>query len=75
MKRFNYIEWVLVNQGECPSVDSVVDVNPECSQICPMDYSPVCGQDKDGNKQTFSNQCGFNYEKCSFSKLGTIDFI
>ena len=36
---------------------SAICENPR-SQICTMNYDPVCGKLRDGSKKTFSNGCG-----------------
>ena len=53
---------VLLSSG-CANSESAEPVNmTKCKdprpQMCTMDYTPVCGVDKDGNKKTYSNGCG-----------------
>lgn len=57
---FIVVDLVSFSRGEC------------CSAICPKVYSPVCGEDINGNKRTFNNKCDFTYVQCSNPILGTI---
>ena len=36
-------------------------IDPPCPDVCPLDYSPVCGTDG----QTYSNQCQLQLEACN----------
>lgn len=36
----------------------------DCPVHCTLDYTPVCGEDADGNQQTYGNMCGYESEAC-----------
>lgn len=37
----------------------------ECPQICPANYSPICGKNGNGQRQTFSNSCAMQAKNCN----------
>ncbi|XP_072039204.1 uncharacterized protein [Amphiura filiformis] len=52
--------------GECVVV---APTEPPCPDVCPQDYSPVCGTDG----QTYGNQCQLQLEACNTNKQLSVD--
>ena len=46
-----------------------------CPKECPHDFSPICGQDIRGYKQTFSNMCFFVKRQCHKPEEGNFIYM
>lgn len=62
---FYQTEYSEVYQGECGCLVS-------CLKPCARIYAPVCGEDCNGNKKTFSNQCEMDNYNCEHPDGGII---
>ncbi|KAK9696340.1 Kazal-type serine protease inhibitor domain [Popillia japonica] len=45
-----------------------------CPKICTLEYNPICGEDSNGNRQTYGNRCDFDSTICQHPRRG-IRFI
>lgn len=50
-------ECVTIDEGCCP-------VYPECPEICPLYYSPVCCTYPDGTTVSYDNSCLASADNC-----------
>ncbi|KAK9696343.1 Kazal-type serine protease inhibitor domain [Popillia japonica] len=45
-------------------------VSANCAKLCTFDYRPVCGEDNEGNKQTYGNRCTLDVAACEGASKG-----